>query len=196
MLFERINASGVGLTIGSIGSSTVRNITFRDCHMPHSFKGIYLKFRAGDNGLIEDILFENIFINQPTQWPIWIGPAQQSDSRRLCSPHPCSICWPELPGAECNAPLSYYKNITLRNIVIVNATKSPGVILANASTPMVDITFDNVVFKNPSLTPFNTSFYYCTGVLSGKAIGNTWPVPNCFSDETKYSNEDIKNHIY
>merc|ERR1712005_66802 len=31
-LFERVNASGVGLTIGSIGGgSTVRNITFRDC---------------------------------------------------------------------------------------------------------------------------------------------------------------------
>ena len=33
MLFERIEASGIGLTIGSIGASTVRNITFRDCHM-------------------------------------------------------------------------------------------------------------------------------------------------------------------
>lgn len=33
MLFERIVASGVGLTIGSIGNSVVRNITFRDCTM-------------------------------------------------------------------------------------------------------------------------------------------------------------------
>ena len=31
MLFERINASGFGLTIGSIGASLVKNITFRDC---------------------------------------------------------------------------------------------------------------------------------------------------------------------
>lgn len=38
MLFERINASGVGLTIGSIGSSTVRNITFRDSVMQSSYK--------------------------------------------------------------------------------------------------------------------------------------------------------------
>ncbi len=38
MLFERITASGVGLTIGSIGSSTVRNITFRDCYMPNTYK--------------------------------------------------------------------------------------------------------------------------------------------------------------
>ena len=38
MLFERINASGVGLTIGSIGTSEVNNITFRDCFMYHTWK--------------------------------------------------------------------------------------------------------------------------------------------------------------
>jgi len=27
--------------------STVRNITFRDCHMPDTYKGIYMKFRDG-----------------------------------------------------------------------------------------------------------------------------------------------------
>ena len=52
MLFERITASGVGLTIGSIGSSTVKNITFRDCHMHNTYKGIYTKFR-GEGGVIE-----------------------------------------------------------------------------------------------------------------------------------------------
>jgi polygalacturonase len=106
MLFERINASGVGLTIGSIGGSTVRNITFRDCHMHHTFKGIYLKFREDTNGLIADVLYENIFMDTPEQWPIWIGPAQQADSSDLCAAHPCSLCWPTLPGAQCNPSLS------------------------------------------------------------------------------------------
>jgi len=32
MLFERLTSSGLGLTIGSIGGSTVRNITFRFLH--------------------------------------------------------------------------------------------------------------------------------------------------------------------
>ena len=41
MLFERINASGVGLTIGSIGGSLNKNITFRDIYMHNTFKGIY-----------------------------------------------------------------------------------------------------------------------------------------------------------
>lgn len=38
MVFERINASGVGLTIGSIGDSVVKNITFRDAYMQNSIK--------------------------------------------------------------------------------------------------------------------------------------------------------------
>lgn len=36
MLFERIHASGLGLTIGSISGSVVNNITFRDCNMHHT----------------------------------------------------------------------------------------------------------------------------------------------------------------
>ncbi len=43
MVFERLNASGVGLTIGSIGPSTahtcVKNITFRDIYMHRTFVG-------------------------------------------------------------------------------------------------------------------------------------------------------------
>lgn len=78
MLFERINASGVGLTIGSIGPSTqhtcVRNITFRDSIMANTFKGIYIKSRPGDSGNpletaeISDVLYQNITILNPTQW--------------------------------------------------------------------------------------------------------------------------------
>ena len=78
MLFERITASGLGLTIGSIGGSTVRNITFKDSLLYKSYKGIHMKFREGGGGLIRDITFENITIVQPEQWGVWIGPAQQS----------------------------------------------------------------------------------------------------------------------
>ena len=54
MLFERIEASGIGLTIGSIGGSTNNNITFRDCHMHKTGKGIYMKFR-GDGGVVSNV---------------------------------------------------------------------------------------------------------------------------------------------
>ena len=110
---ERVNASGVGLTIGSIGGSHNRNITFRDCYVHKGVKGIYLKFRSG-GGTVSDVLYENIFMDEPSEAAIWIGPAQQSDSNQLCAPHPCSICWPQKKGAQCNPPESVYSNITLR----------------------------------------------------------------------------------
>lgn len=115
----------LGLTIGSIGATNNRNITFRDAFMPYTYKGIYLKFRACDGptaacGTVRDVLFENVRIVQPSQWPIWVGPAQQSDSARLCAAHPCSLCWPADPLAQCHAPAgSQYSNIVLRNVTVV-----------------------------------------------------------------------------
>lgn len=153
-LFERINASGVGLTIGSIGQSQVRNITFRDCYLYKSFKGIYMKFRnagneEGDqprNGSIEDVLFENIVMDEPEHFPIWIGPAQQSDTRDICYPNPCSICWPLFPGAQCEGQkLGTYRNITLRNISINRPHSSAGVLIAHENNPMEGVTFDSVL---------------------------------------------------
>lgn len=147
VLVERVNASGLGLTIGSIGGSVVRNITVRDCYLSDSSKGIYMKFRTSGNsiGSVSDVLFENIVIDNNEDWAIWIGPAQQSDSVELCAPHPCSLCWPLIPGAECNGGLGKtYNNITLRNIEIRNPQSSPGVILADPTWPMYNVTFDNV----------------------------------------------------
>jgi polygalacturonase len=74
MLFERLDSSGLGLTIGSIGNSTVENITFQHINMDHTYKGIYMKFRS-DGGLIKNITYNNINMNEPSQYAIWIGPA-------------------------------------------------------------------------------------------------------------------------
>lgn len=179
MLIERVNASGLGMTIGSIGGSLVRNITFRDIVMPHTFKGIYMKFRS--SGVIEDVLYENITMYDVEQYPIWIGPAQQSDSSDLCAAHPCSLCWPLLaPYAQCNCPeQAFYRNITLRNIQVLGSKNSPGVIMANSSCPMTNIVFDNVVVQDAGDKPFGTN-YKCEGVASGIATGGTNPVPSCF----------------
>jgi len=181
MVFERITASGIGLTIGSIGSSLVKNITFRDISMHDSYKGIYMKFR-GDGGRIEDVTYENIYIENPSQWPIWIGPAQQSDSNRLCAAHPCSICWPTVPFATCNAGASSYKNILLKNITIVNPKMNPGVIFGNETTAMEDIVFEDVKVVNPHKG--KEDYYKCEGVKNGIARGSTYPVPSCFEDQT------------
>jgi len=188
MLFERINASGLGLTIGSISGSVVRNITFRDVYMSNTFKGIYMKFRSGDSpGLIADILYENIYIESPEQWPIWIGPAQQADSTDICKGDPCSLCWPIIPEAICWLPAAgSYQNITLRNITISNP-KRVGVIMANETNPMNNVTFDGVRVVNMSKNASDYDYFRCENVVNGVATGDTWPVPSCFQDNTTSS---------
>ncbi len=71
--------SGLGLVIGSIGFSVVQNITFRDCYLPNTVKGIYMKTRWSDSppqpldvASITDILFENITMDAPEQFSMYI----------------------------------------------------------------------------------------------------------------------------
>jgi len=128
------------------------------------------------------VTFENIVMDAPQQYAIWIGPAQQSDSANLCAAHPCSLCWPSVPGAQCNPPEATYSDITLRNITVNNAKKSPGLIYANEATPMKNIVFEDVKFNNPGSSPWS-DYYYCKNA-QGVARGSTWPVPPCFKDET------------
>ena len=154
MLFERVNASGLGLVIGSIGEGIVRNITFRDCYLRNTVKGLYLKFRRGRNhtgghGLVSGVTYERIVLDAPAQWPIWVGPAQQADARNPCHANPCSLCWPMLPtaiaGAGCTgATTGVYEHITLRNVDIYSPRHSPGVLLADPRLPMTDVRFHNV----------------------------------------------------
>lgn len=79
-------------------------------------------------------------------------------------------------------PAGTFRNILLRNISILNPKTSPGVILANVSTPMLNVTFDDVVVTNPGTEPFGTDYYYCENV-HGIATGKTWPIPPCFQQE-------------
>ena len=183
VVIERVNASGLGLTIGSI-SSTVNNITFRDSRMDKTYKGIYIKFRG--EGQISNVLYENIVINEPTQWAVWIGPAQQCDGcsiKDMCSANPCSLCWPTTdPWAKCNAVKGgLFENITLRNITINNPSKSSGVLIADPAMPMKNLVFDNVVVNNPKTKPFKN--YYVENA-PGIALGSTSPVPPGFTDMT------------
>ena len=178
VLVERVEASGLGLVIGSIGSSVVRNVTFRDCFMHRTFKGIYMKTRWSDDGpagmdvaSISDIVFENITMYEPQQYPIWIGPAQQTGQ-------PCSLAWPQYDDAKCiMSGYQTWQNILLKDITIIHPRHNPGVLIANSTNPMKNVVFDNVIITNPGHTPFDG--WYCDS-LNGYAIGHTAPVPQCF----------------
>lgn len=170
MLFENINASGLGFVIGSIGTTIVNNITFSNSYLYKSVKGLYMKFREPNmnnthpnrsshdgisnnsstgGGMISNIKYENIIIDEPIQWSIWIGPAQQSDSKRLCHANPCSLCWPQIPNSFCNiVQKSYYQNITLSNITIIRPTMSPGVLLGSSSASSTSSSSNDSMFND------------------------------------------------
>ena len=59
VLIENVRASGVGLSIGSIGAHAVENITFRNVAMHHTSKGVYIKFndKAARGGVMSLFLF-------------------------------------------------------------------------------------------------------------------------------------------
>ena len=63
------------------------------------------------------------------------------------------------------------------------AAGAPGA--ANATSPMIDVTFENVVVNQPATKrhPWGTG-YFCQGVQGGVATGTTSPVPSCFEDRT------------
>ena len=145
MLFENNNASGMAMVLGSIGGTHVKNITFRNFYVHHTFKGIYTKFRGG-TGQMSDILFENIVMDGVEQYPIWIGPAQQADNPDPFYANPCSLCWPDKPDAVC-FPIeeSKMENITLRNVIINNPGMSLGVIMGSTVNPTKNLVFENVV---------------------------------------------------
>jgi hypothetical protein len=52
--------------------------------------------------------------------------------------------------------------------------------MGNASNPMQEVVFDNVVVTNAGTDPWGSDFYFCDGV-QGVALGGTEPMPPCFT---------------
>lgn len=191
VLIENVKASGVGLSIGSLGSQSVKNITFRNVVMHHSSKGVYVKFNEnGGGGLIEDVTYENIVIEKPESWAIWIGPQQAGIKRdnttyNPCDGDPCSLCWPTTKSATCPGVNGTIKNLVLRNITVNKPSLSPGVIIGGSDpTKKFSVIFDGVKFIDPPDNgQWGKDYFYSVNV-DGVAKGGTWPVPPGFVNQT------------
>jgi polygalacturonase len=185
MVIERMNITGMGLSIGSVpphvGVNCVRNITFRDIVMPGTGKGVYVKSNpscAADGSkraIIANITYANITINEPKWWSIWIGPQQQHEPGSALGDK-CALDYPISKSCPTQGCVDF-QNIVLRDIVVKRPLLSPGVLLGNASNPM-GVTFENVVVEQPGLFPFGHT-YKCEHV-SGTATDST-PKPPCMS---------------
>lgn len=153
---------GVGMSIGSVppnpNNACIRNITFRNITFDNPIKAIYIKPNPGDKGtgLIANITYENIIINDALWWAIYIGTQQQKQ------PHEdgtgCSFFYP-LPGSRCDAnPRVTVTGVVLRDVTIHGGILSPGIIKCNETNPCTDFVFENVNVYNPSKFPINDGF--------------------------------------
>lgn len=188
-LVEDVNISfGVGLTIGSVppdpNVACIRNITFRNAVMQTPIKGIYVKPNPGDvgSGIIDAVTYENITMDAPLWWGIWVG-LQQQDQPGGGANTGCSFFYP-LPNTTCpTQPRVPVTNLILRNVHSTGALLSPGILrCADVSgtnyTPCTGWVFDNVTFASATNWPVGPGFL-CENVVAATWGNGTSPVPNC-----------------
>ena len=152
----------------------------RRAHFTTPLKAMYIKPNpakaAGATGQISNITYEDIVVESPIWWTIWVGTQQQQQPGS--SGTGCSFVYP-LDNTTCPTdPEVSVFDITLRRVA-VNNSNSPGVLLMNASNPGRGFVWEDVVFTNISGWPVGSD-YLCTAV-SGVATGTTHPVPPCFT---------------
>ena len=164
----------VGLSIGSVQpndeDACVRNILFKDVQMIRPIKGIYIKTNRGThgNGSISHIRYENINIDTPEWWGIYIGPQQQSQpdgSGEGCMRYPADPDCPTEPDITIHD--IYLKNITVRN----SLNPYPGIIRCNETNPC-----ENFVFEDVTVTTIPAMHDYICENIGMKSI-NSFPVP-------------------
>lgn len=173
---------GVGMTIGSVppndNTACVRDVTFRNISFDTPIKAIYVKTNPGDSGdgIIENILYEDITMVRPIWWGIYIGPQQQ---KQPDGDGPGCMLYPIIK--ECQTqPRVTVRNITLRNVVSTEGILPPGIIRCNATNPCRDFKFENVY-----ATGWFTLFDY--GYITENVIGTqsySIPSPGFLSEIT------------
>ena len=197
ILIENMHLTGFGASIGSVpphsDHNCVRNITFRNISMPGTGKGVYVKSNPTCDGTnsaeITNIVYEDITMDKPLWWPVWIGPQQQQEPGTALG-RKCALQYPILNHCPTQGCVSF-TNITLRRITITDPLLSPGVIMGNTTAGvnnMHGLVFEDVVVENPGMWPYKRN-YQCK-FASGVAKGKTSPVPPCFEKEEEEEEEE------
>ena len=199
LLIENMSLTGFGASIGSVPPhadvACVRNVTFRNISMPGTGKGIYVKSNPScgldvdrfgktvqKTSILEGITFEDVRMDKPWWWAIWIGPQQQQEPHQSLGDK-CSLEYGLPLQNHCPTQgCATFANITLRNVQITDPLLSPGVVLGNASNPMTNITFDGVTVDfgaNPLRGRFPWGREYKCEHAGIASLGATSPKPAC-----------------
>lgn len=169
---------GVGMTIGAVppvqSVNCVRNVTFKNVVFEHPFKAVYVKTNPSreGTGIIDNILYENLTINNPVWWSIYIGPQQQKQpdgGGPGCLFYPLSPC-PTDPDVSIT-------NLGLKDVTINNPVLLPGIIRCNKENPCKGFYFDNVNVKG-----WNSWWSYTCENIEGWSR-HSKPKPKCFKEK-------------
>lgn len=164
---------GVGMSIGSVPPNTdincIRDVWIRNVQFTNPLKAIYVKTNSGKNGfgIIDNINYQNISIDGPIFWPIYIGPQQQKEPNGGGDG-----IWPP------PQPLVNITNILLQNVTSEHGWLNAGVLRCAESNPCRGIALDNV-----HVSGWASKFYVCENTQG--TVTNSTPVPSCMGSSTR-----------
>ncbi len=109
--------------------------------MEKPFKGIYVKTNPGNNGdgIIDNILYENITMHEPIWWALYLGPQQQ---KQPDGGGPGCMLYPFDPRGTCQTqPRINITNIKMKDVTIRKSVLFPIVMRCNETNPCKNIVF-------------------------------------------------------
>lgn len=128
---------GHGMSIGSGTDGGIEDLVVRDCTFDQTDSGIRIKTVRGRGGVLQNLTYENLTMNQVKN-PVYI------------------IDWypehdaPKDPATEKPQPITattpINKNITIRNVRVTNCPTA-GTIRGLPEAPITDVTFSNVTIS-------------------------------------------------
>eukprot|EP00618_Florenciella_parvula_P012925 CAMPEP_0119477020 /NCGR_PEP_ID=MMETSP1344-20130328/7317_1 /TAXON_ID=236787 /ORGANISM="Florenciella parvula, Strain CCMP2471" /LENGTH=468 /DNA_ID=CAMNT_0007510919 /DNA_START=93 /DNA_END=1499 /DNA_ORIENTATION=+ len=168
---------GVGLSIGSVNpkdpTNCIKDIVFQGASFKYPFKAVYVKTNSGDtgDGIIQNITYADMTIEDPILWPIYIGPQQQKEPNGIGDGF-----WPE------TQPLITISDIFLRNITSTGGfLPHAGILRCNASNPCTNIVIEDVSVESRYSNDGLQLDYVCES-MQGTVTKASYPLPDEGSD--------------
>jgi len=176
ILVENIDVTySTGMAIGTVPphnqTNCIKDVIFRNINFKLPFKAIYIKTNPGDNGLglIENIIYDNITIDRPLWYSIYIGPQQQ---KQPDGSGPGCMFYPLNPDCPTEPRVSI-KDIILKDVKSDNGLLLPGIIRCNETNPC-----DNFMFDNVNVSGWMSNKGYICENINGISY-DSYPIP-CF----------------
>lgn len=171
-----------GMAIGSVpphrNHNCINGVIYRNITFHYPFKAIYVKTNpvhesnhGNESGEIANIVYENIKINYPIWWGVYIGPQQQHQPGGA---GPGCMFYPINKNCETD-PLVPIDNITLTNVTSHGSILPAGIIRCNSTRPCTGFKFNNVQLKSPLWDVAKLGFI--TEYAEGTSV-NSFPDPN------------------